>query len=250
MTIDQSKTTNKLLHGLTSENFALIGSHLQHRQFALDYYVVRSHEPITSVVFPESCIASRVIQSPEGKDVEVALIGFEGMTGTALIMGDDRTPLDSYIQSAGAGYVLPAWALVAALDKSRSLERYLLRYVQTLIIQASSTALINGMANAETRLARWLLMLHDRTTGANISTTHEFIAVMLAMRRPWVTETLHLLEGKHLIKTSRGSIRILNRAGLIAEAKGFYGLAETEYARIMTPPDPVPKVPLAYLAGQ
>ena len=178
MTIDQLRITNKLLTGLSSADFALVGSQLQHRQFAIDHYFVCSDQPITSVVFPESAIASRVVQSPKGQEVQVALIGFEGMTGTALIMGQDRTPLETYIQTPGDGYVLPASVLVAALEKSRSLERYLLSYIQTLIIQASSTASINGVANAGTKLARWLLMLHDRTSGEYISTTHEFIAII------------------------------------------------------------------------
>jgi CRP-like cAMP-binding protein len=237
MTTHQSTITNRLLNSLAPADFALLKPNLEHREFPLKHDIECADQPITYVVFPESAIASTVARNPEGKDVEVCLTGWEGMTGTTLVMGEDRTPLTTYIQVAGDGYVLPSHVLLAALKTSGTLEKKLLRYIQTLIIQAASTALINGTANAETRLARWLLMLHDRTAGSDLSITHEFLAVMLAMRRPWVTETLHVLEGKQLIRSSRGNVKVLDRAGLVVEAKGFYGMVEEEYERIMAQSD-------------
>ncbi|MBB3234463.1 Crp/Fnr family transcriptional regulator [Phyllobacterium endophyticum] len=233
MTIRQTATTNKLLNGLTTTDFALLSPHLQQRNFALKEYLERASQPISCAVFLDSAIASTVASSPAGEDVEVGLSGLEGMTGTALVLQGETAPLDIYIRCAGFGYALPACVLVAALKQSRTLETRLLSYVQTMIVQAASTALVNGVADAETRLARWLLMLHDRSAGSNISVTHKFMAVMLAMHRPWVTETLHVLEGKRLIRSTRGNVHILDRAGLIAAAKGFYGMAEKEYERIM-----------------
>jgi hypothetical protein len=237
MDTQQSTITNRLLNSLVPKDFALLKPHLEHREFPLKHYIERANQLITYVVFPESVIASTVAQSPEGEDVEVCLTGLEGMTGTTLVLGEVSTPLETYIQIAGSGYVLPSHVLLTALKTSDTLEKKLLRHIQTLVVQAASTALINGIANAETRLARWLLMLHDRTTSSDLSITHEFIAVMLAMRRPWVTETLHLLEGKQLIRSSRGNVKVLDRAGLIVEAKGFYGMAEKEYERIMARPN-------------
>jgi CRP-like cAMP-binding protein len=243
MTIEQSGITNKLLKSLTPFDFALLRPHLQLRSFPLKEYVERAGRPISHAIFYDSAVASTVATSPGGDDVEVGLTGFEGMTGTSLVLGGDAAPLDTYIQSVGYGYAVPARVLVAALQHSRSLETRLLHYVQTVIIQAASTALVNGTANAEIRLARWLLMLHDRSASSNISVTHNFIAVMLAMHRPWVTETLHVLEGKQLIRSTRGNVQILDRAGLIAEAKGLYGMAEKEYERIMAQLVVVPRGP-------
>jgi CRP-like cAMP-binding protein len=82
-------------------------------------------------------------------------------------------------------------------------------------------------------LARWLLMVHDRQDGDNLALTHEFIAVMLGVRRSGVTDALHELEGKSLVRASRGAIRILSRKGLIALAGGIYGVPEAEYERSM-----------------
>ncbi|TXR46369.1 Crp/Fnr family transcriptional regulator, partial [Phyllobacterium endophyticum] len=236
-TIQQSTTTNILLNSLSPDDFALLEPHFQFRSFALKEYIERAGQPISHAVFLDAGIASTVATRPGGDDVEVGLIGLEGMAGTALVLRGDTAPLDTYVQSAGDGYALPACVLVAGLKQSRSLETSLLRYIQTMIVQAASTALANGTANAETRLARWLLMLHDRSLGSNISVTHKFMAVMLAMHRPWVTETLHILEGKHLIRSTRGNVQILDRTGLIAEAKGHYGMAEKEYERIMARQD-------------
>jgi CRP-like cAMP-binding protein len=237
MAIEQSNVANRLLNALAPADFALLMPHLQQRSFALKEYVERCSNPISHAIFFESAIASTVATSPDGEDVEVGLTGCEGMSGTALVLREDTAPRDTYIQKSGYGYALSSRVLVSALKQSRSLETRFLRYIQTMIVQASSTALVNGTANAEIRLARWLLMLHDRTAGSNISVTHKAMAVMLAMHRPWITETLHVLEGKQLIRSTRGNVQILDRAGLIAEAKGFYGMAEKEYERIMERPD-------------
>ncbi|WP_246663621.1 Crp/Fnr family transcriptional regulator [Phyllobacterium endophyticum] len=172
-------------------------------------------------------------KSPLGRDIEIGLSGFEGMTGTSLILGSQTTPLAIYIQLAGSGYGINADKLQAAAEKSRSLQRMLLKYTQSLIVQTATTALVNGQANAETRMARWLLMVHDRTLGNELQLTHEFMSVMLGVRRPWVTETLHSLEGKGYIRSTRGKVRIQDRAGLIADAEGYYGTAEQEYEKLL-----------------
>jgi CRP-like cAMP-binding protein len=122
------------------------------------------------------------------------------------------------------------------MEESRALRSLLLAYVQALLAQTTSTVLANGHAKLEERLARWLLMVHDRTDGMTITLTHEFLAVMLGVRRAGVTVALHLLEGKGLIRSTRRQIVILNRRGLIEEAHGSYGAAEEEYRRLIGSP--------------
>jgi hypothetical protein len=100
-------------------------------------------------------------------------------------------------------------------------------------IQVAFTALANGRAKLEERLARWLLMVHDRVVGDRIVLTHEYMAVMLGVRRPGVTVALHILEGKGAIRSHRGEVVIKDREGLAAEAGGGYGQPETEYARLL-----------------
>jgi CRP-like cAMP-binding protein len=108
-----------------------------------------------------------------------------------------------------------------------------LRYAQALSVQTSGTAFTNAEHTLETRLARWLLMCHDRVDGDDIQITHEFMSMMLGVRRSGVTTATHILEGNGLIRARRGGISILDRERLEEFADNAYGLPEAEYARIM-----------------
>jgi len=119
------------------------------------------------------------------------------------------------------------------MSESRTLTSVMLCYAQTFMVQSSQTALATGRGVLEERVARWLLMWRDRLQDDNIRITHEFLAVLLGLRRPGVTLTLHVLEGKGLIKASRNLIRIVDRAGLQKAANGFYGIPEAEYDRLI-----------------
>jgi CRP-like cAMP-binding protein len=113
-----------------------------------------------------------------------------------------------------------------------------LRYVQVLAIQTAQTALANGRGKLEARLARWLLMAHDRAERDQFIITHQFLALMLGVRRPGVTTTVHSLEGRNLIKARRNSITITDREGLLKLAKSSYGVPEAEYKRLVSPGPP------------
>jgi len=101
------------------------------------------------------------------------------------------------------------------------------------LTQLSQTALANGRYNLQERLARWLLMCNDRLHTDDMALTHEFLSLMLGVRRSGVTEAIHLLEGIHVIKATRGQVRIVNRARLLEIAGGCYGLPEAEYDRLI-----------------
>lgn len=233
MDVTRYNVQNRLLSRLDAADFDLLASDLELVRFNLRDVIETPKQKIQHAVFMETGIASIVTKSPSGKDIEVGLVGREGMTGTSIVLGADVSPLSVYIQLEGMGYRIASERLKLAMDASATLRQRLLLYVQSVIIQSATTTLINGRANAETRLARWLLMVHDRTNGNELHLTHEFMSVMLAVRRPWVTETLHVLEGKGYIRSSRGKITVLNRAGLIEDAGGFYGVAEQEYENLM-----------------
>lgn len=189
--------------------------------------------PIKSVYFPEQGIGSVVATSPKGTETEIGFIGHEGMTGSALVMGDDRTLHRCYVQMAGEAISIGAAPFAAALASSPTLRIFLLRYVQCLHIQTGYTALVNARSKLEERLARWLLMCDDRTSGGRLAITHEFLSVMLGVRRPGVTVGLQFLEGKRLIKARRGEISIRDRDGLVMLANGSYGEPEAEYRRLI-----------------
>jgi CRP-like cAMP-binding protein len=125
--------------------------------------------------------------------------------------------------------------LEQALDASPALRKLLSRYAQAMAIQTSFTALSNAVHNVEERSARWILMAHDRTDGDQIALTHDFLSIMLAVRRPSVTTALHALEGRHFIVSERALITIRDRAALESIAGDAYGTPEREYVRLVGP---------------
>jgi len=189
--------------------------------------------PIQHVYFLEQGIASVVASTPQGRRIEVGIIGREGLTGLPVLLGTDRTPHACFVQTPGAGWRIRADDLRRAMAASAALHQHLLRFVQAFMVQMGQTALANACHVLEQRLARWLLMCHDRVDGDGLATTHEFLSLMLSVRRPGVTMALQALEERGLISTKRGQIVVLDRAGLEAVAGDSYGLCETEYRRLI-----------------
>jgi len=179
------------------------------------------NKPIKHNYFIESGLASIVAGNGQ-KRLEVGLIGREGMTGLAIVLGNDRSPYENFIQIAGKGARIPAEKLREAMQQSRSLERVFIRFAHSFLNQTAATAFSNGTAKLEERLARWLLMAHDRLDGDEIPLTHEFLSLMLGVRRAGITVALRFLEGKALIRMSRNQIVVMDREGLKASAKGTY----------------------------
>jgi len=214
------------------DDYALLAPNLIKRDFAVRFEIETPDTPISDVLFLESGLASIVAKKISGRDVEVGIAGIEGMTGVAVLLGALQTPYSAYMQIAGSGYSISAAALRSALELSGTMRDYLLLYVQALIVQTTSTALANSQYLVEARLARWLLMVHDRISGNDLLITHEFLSMMLGVRRPYVTAALHVLESQRLIRSKRGQITIVDRRGLIHLADGSYGVAEKEYDRL------------------
>jgi CRP-like cAMP-binding protein len=186
---------------------------------------------IEHVYFIERGFAS-VVANGSGRAIEVGLIGREGMTGLAVVMGTDRTPHDTYMQAAGNGQRISSAKLRSAMEQSPALHRFFLLYGHAFVVQTAQTALVNGRSKIEERLARWLLMAHDRLDDDTMPLTHEFLSVMLGVRRPGVTVALDTLEKGGLIRATRGAVTILNRTGLKKISNRAYGAAEAEFQRL------------------
>lgn len=187
---------------------------------------------IEHVYFIESGLASVVANERDGQSIEIGVIGNEGMTGTAVVLNSDRSPLDTLIQIDATAQRIRADRLREAMDESRGLNRLLTRNAHVFMIQAAFTALANGRHNVEERLSRWLLMAHDRAEHDSVSMTHALLAVMLGVRRPGVTVALNALEKRGLIQVGRGIVTIIDRKGLEISANGIYGRPEAEYQRL------------------
>ena len=228
----QSAIRNQLLAAMPQEDFAALQPHLEPVDLPLRQVLIEPHQPIAHVYFPESGYSS-IVTNGEGTKIELGLIGREGLVGVPVVLGVSRTPFQFFMQNPGAGLRMSTPDLEEVIDERPSLHRLLLRYAQALNVQTSSTAFANANHTLEMRLARWLLMCHDRVDGDDIEITHEFMAMMLGVRRAGVTTALHVLEGNHLIRSTRGLVTVLDRAKLEDLADDAYGLSEVEYDRLI-----------------
>ena len=219
------KTTfqrNQLLRLLPPDDLALLDPYLERHRLEERDDFERPNQSVRAVWFIEAGIASVVARTPKGEKVEVGIIGCEGMTGQIVVMGDDRSPNECYMQVAGEGLCIPSGKLRAAMDESATMRPLFMRFAQTFTIQAAHTALANARGKLEERLARWLLMAHDRADGNDLHLTHEFLGMMLATHRPGVTIAVQALERAGLISARRSSITILKRKALEKHSDGAY----------------------------
>jgi len=217
----QNFRKNQLLAALSNADLALLQPDLESVALEVRKVLEEPNKPIKHSYFIERGLAS-IVAGNSHKRLEVGLIGSEGMTGLPIVLGNDRSPHENFIQVAGEGSRIPADKLREAMGKSRSLEKAFLKFVHSFMNQTANTAFSNGTAKLEERLARWLLMAHDRLDGDEIPLTHEFLSLMLGVRRAGVTVALNYLEHRGVIRMSRGHIVITDRDGLKASANGTY----------------------------
>lgn len=225
---------NHLIATMSPEDQALLGPHLIEVSLDLGAVLEEAGQPISHLVFPAAGVTSMIVSEQRGaRRIEAGLFGFDGMSGTSILLGALSTPNELRVQVAGHGWQIDTDAFRALIGQNAGLHQHLLRFIQVLLVQTSQTALSNKSGSVEERLARWLLMCHDRVEGDQLLLTHDFISVMLGVRRAGVTVATQILEGKGVIRAKRGEILILDREGLEEEAGGSYGVPEAEYMRLL-----------------
>ncbi|WP_430252300.1 Crp/Fnr family transcriptional regulator [Neorhizobium sp. DAR64860/K0K1] len=228
---NQADVHNRLLRIVEPDTFKALASHLELTDLPLKHVLVSADEPNRHVYFLESGLASVVAFSTDEEMVEVGHVGREGVAGHHVLMMTDQTPTKTFMQVAGSAYRIPVAPFIEIVASNHAFGQLMLRYVHSCTIQLAHSALANARYNVYERLARWLLMCQDRL-GDELPLTHEFLSVMLGVRRSGVTDQLHLLEGQHAIKARRGHITVRDRAKLEEIASGCYGVPESEYQRL------------------
>ncbi|TCU37906.1 Crp/Fnr family transcriptional regulator [Rhizobium azibense] len=229
----QATVSNRLLKALAPEAFERLRPEMTAIDLGLKYVVVEANEPTLQVCFIESGLASMVAVSSDDEAVEVGHVGREGLGGHHVLLMTETTPNRTFMQVAGTGIAVPIEHFLSIVDDHKPTRDLLLRYVHSASLQLAHSALANARYSMQERLARWLLMCHDRLEGDNLALTHEFLGMMLGVRRAGVTNELHILEGVHAIKSTRGNVKILDRQKLQDIAGGCYGLPEAEYERLI-----------------
>ena len=212
---------NKILASLAASDFHLLEGGMTAVQVNVPKQLEVPNKRIDQVYFIETGFAS-VVADSSGQPTEVGLIGSEGMTGLAVLMGHDRSPNETYMQLTATGLRISAQHLRRAVGQSPTLHRALLRYGYEFQIQIMQTAFVNSRGNVEERLARWLLMAQDRIDGDELALTHEFLSIMLGVRRASVTDMLRILAEEDLVALKRWTITILDRKTLQTRSNGFY----------------------------
>jgi CRP-like cAMP-binding protein len=226
---------NRLLAALPPEDLAQLWPRLQPVELAIRQVLHGPEQPIGSVYFPETGYISRLAYMDDGDAAEIGLIGPEGMVGLAVLLGADRDGFEIMVQVPGSALRMDATAFREELDRIPTLRSLLLRYALAHFEQVARTGACNGRHLVEQRLARWLLMAHDRIEGDEFPMTHEFLSMMLGVRRAGITVAAGSLQKAGLIRYERGRMAITDRAGLEAAACECYGIARRAYDRLLGP---------------
>ena len=209
----------------------LVPVHLAHQQV-----LIWPNEPITHVYFPTTAITSFLALVGYGETIEAGLAARDGMVGVPVLLGATSAPNRCICQVEGDGWRMPVEAFRAAMADGGPLHARLLRYTQAFLTQVGQTAGCNRAHPVEERCARWLLMVHDRVEGDQFHLTHEFLSIMLGVRRATVTVVMGMLHQAGVIEYTRGVVTVRDRPGLEAASCACYGLVAEEFQRLLGAP--------------
>jgi CRP-like cAMP-binding protein len=232
---DAPLSKNALLGALTVGDRKQLAPHLQlvsHSRRDLQY---DTRGMIDYVYFPVDAVMSAVRLMTNGAEIEVATVGKEGMVGHTAAYGQRVSVNRVFVQISGKSLRMRARAFQNAVSESSSFLDLINRYSSAVMAQVSQSVACNGLHQLEKRCCRWLLMTRDRVDSDEMRLTHEFLAVMLGVRRASVTEVLAPLQADGLIRSRRGVITLLNRNGLKARACECYQIVKDEYKWLLGP---------------
>jgi CRP-like cAMP-binding protein len=227
-------TANFILGRLTEKERERLRPHLQYVELQAETVLFQPGRTAEYVYFPEQAVVSVLAVTPDGQCTEVGLIGVEGLTPVCVAMGAESTVHQHLVQLPSAAWRVSRAAIQEEFAHAGTIQKVSLAFACLMFAQISQTALCNRMHGLEQRLARWLLMCHDRATGDELSLTHEFISVMLGTSRVAVTQTQRAAQDAGLIEYKRGRIRILDRQQLEAAACPCYDVIRHEFDRYLS----------------
>jgi CRP-like cAMP-binding protein len=224
---------NRILASLPLNEIDRIAPHLIPIDFKSGQILHESGQLVETIYFLENAICSLVTLMKDGRMLEAGIIGRDGFVGTEALLGTGCSSLQSMIQLAGRGFgIKPKILLDPSSPFHEEIRKTMHRSIHALLVQTSQTAGCNRIHGLEQRMARWLLMCHDRTQIDEFSITHEFLAVMLGTGRSAVTLTATTLRNAGLIEYVRGRLTVKDRKGLEDAACECYAACHSEYARL------------------
>ena len=230
---ERDPRTNRLLSLLSDDDYERLRLHLSH--VVLDYRksLYEASRPIEHVYFPIDGMASLVITTANGSSAEVGTIGNEGVVGLPVCLGEREAPSSVYVQVPGTGLKLDTRIFRDQLERSPTLNLIMLRYAHAFFNQVAQSAACAHLHKVEQRCCRWLLMTRDRMPTDDFLLTHEFLGMMLGVRRTTVTDVMGALQKQGLIRYRRGHVTILDREALRQCACECYEISKAEFDRLL-----------------
>ena len=223
-------TGNLLLSRLAPDDAAMLSPYLEEHTLVQGDLIVAAGDHFTHAWFPDTAVLSVINKMSDGSGVEIGTIGNEGFVGIGALLDTPASLHLTIAQISGLAHRIPVPALMKARDESASLRRALNRYTCAFIGQVGQTAACNARHDIEQRCARWLLMSHDRVGDTDtFSLKHEYLAIMLGVRRTGVTIAAGALQARGLIRYRRGIIRIVDREGLEERACECYQVVRDQF---------------------
>ncbi|HVG19619.1 MAG TPA: Crp/Fnr family transcriptional regulator [Blastocatellia bacterium] len=220
---------NRLLAALPGKEYDQLTPHMQKVSFEQGQVLFEPNETIKYAYFPLEGVTSMVVMTQSGASVEIGLVGREGFVGFQPLLGIKIAPNRAIIQIPGHSLRIDSEKLKKVFDQGGKLQSILHRQIQAQIVQMSQGAACNRLHEVNERLARWLLMMHDRTDSDKLPLTHEFLSQMLGANRATVSLTAGIFQQAGLIRYSRGMVTILNREGLEEIACECYQIVKAEF---------------------
>jgi len=221
---------NRLIEGLAPNERQRLLGRCEPVELVSGDVLCEHDEPYLYVYFPIGGIISLITIVGRYRPLEMGLIGNEGMLGATLVLGVKAAPMQAVVQSAGTAWRMTAAQFQKTLHSTPALRRTIHRYLYVLLTQFAQSAACTHFHEIEPRLARWLLMTHDRAHADHFYLTHQVLAALLGVRRSGITLAAGALQQRGLIRYVRGDINILDRPGLEAAACGCYVALIADYA--------------------
>jgi CRP-like cAMP-binding protein len=232
--IEKSRSLqNRILAAISREEYGRLEPHSKPCAFEQGDSIYGPNEPIEHAYFPLGGMASVLTTMQDGSMVEVGVVGKEGFLGFPPLIGIKSTPTVTISQISGEALKVEVGALKKEFDRGGKLQIVLNRYLHAQVTQLSQGAACNRLHDVNERLARWLLMTHDRVEKDRLHLTHEFLSQMLGVNRATVSLTAGLFQQAGLIRYVRGTVTVLDRGGLETAACECYGVMKVELDRVV-----------------
>ena len=223
---------NLLLDKLPQEEFQSLEPHLSRVDLHRGETIISPDTPIAYIYFPANALLSLVTVLNDGSTIESGTIGREGMSGIPVILGATQTTMETVAQVPGEAFKIRAEKLKQSYQQQGQLYRLLNRYMHTVMVVASQSAACNARHDLSQRFCRWLLMSSDGVGSDEVNLTHDYLSVMLGVRRAGVTEAALRFQEHRAIEYKRGWIKIIDRGFLETATCECYHRTKEEHRRL------------------